>query len=388
MLTRQHENQRIFLKEQLILILSRLKRLIGTSVSVLRTRFVHWTTPLTSSLPLGTLADLARSKAELMAENALLRQQLIILKRQVKRPACTKRDRVLLVLLARVVRTWKQALFLVQPDTLLRWHRELFGLYWKRRSKASSHKPKVAAETIALIREMAKENRLWGAERIRGELVKLGIPVCKRTIQKYMRQVRTPQPRGQKWATFVHNHAAQIWACDFLQVTDLFFRPLFAFFLIEHKSRRVIHVGVTRSPTDAWVAQQLREATPYGQAPTYLICDNDSKFGSGFARVATTSAIEILKTPIHAPRANAICERFLRSVRQECLDHLMILHEKQLQRMLNQYVAYFNLARPHQGIRQQLPEPNRSSLSSYHARDKVIAVPIVGGLHHDYQRVA
>ncbi len=169
MLTRQHENQRIFLKEQLIVILSRLKRLVGTSVSVLRTRFVHWTTPLTSSLPLGTLADLARSKSELMAENALLRQQLIMLKRQVKRPACTKRDRVFLILLARVVRTWKQALFLVQPDTLLRWHRELFRLYWKRRSKASSHKPKVAAETIALIRKMAKANRLWGAERIRGE---------------------------------------------------------------------------------------------------------------------------------------------------------------------------------------------------------------------------
>ncbi len=193
-----------------------LKRLVGASVSVLRTRCVHWTKPLTSSLPLGTLADLARSKAELMAENALLRQQLIILKRQVKRPACTKRDRILLVLLARAVRAWKQTLFIIQPETLLRWHRELFRLYWKRRSKASSHKPKVAAETIAMIREMAKANRLWGAERIRGELLKLGVHVCKRTIQKYMRNVRTPQPRGQKWRTFLHNHAAQIWACDFL----------------------------------------------------------------------------------------------------------------------------------------------------------------------------
>jgi putative transposase len=125
----------------------------------------------------------------------------------MKRPACMKKDRVFLVLLARVVRTWKQALFIVQPDTLLRWHRELFCLYWKRRSKASSHKPKVAAETIALIREMAKKNRLWGAERIRGELLKLGIRVSKRTIQKYMRHIRSPQPRGQKWATFVHNHA-------------------------------------------------------------------------------------------------------------------------------------------------------------------------------------
>ena len=173
------------------------------------------------------------------------------------------------------------------------------------------------------------KNRLWGAERIRGELLKLGIHVCKRTIQKYMRRVRTPQPRGQKWSTFLHNHAAAIWSCDFLQVTDLFFRPLFAFFLIELKSRRVIHVGVTRSPSDPWVAEPLREATPYGQAPKYLICDHDRKFGPCFARVATTSAIEILNTPSHAPRANAICERFLRSVRQECLDHLLIFHEKQ-----------------------------------------------------------
>ena len=174
------------------MILSRLKRLVGTHVMVLRARFLHWTKPLTSPLLLGTFADLSRSKSELIAENALLRQQLIMLKRQVKRPACTKRDRILLVLGARGVRAWKQALFLVQPETLLRWHRELFRLYWKRRSKASSHKPKVATETVALIREMATENRLWGAERICGELLKLGIRVCKRTIQKYMRHVRTP----------------------------------------------------------------------------------------------------------------------------------------------------------------------------------------------------
>jgi transposase InsO family protein len=323
-----------------------------------------------------------------MAENALLRQQLIMLKRQVKRPASTKRDRLLLVLLARVVRAWKQTLFIVQPETLLRWHRELFRLYWKRRSKASSHKPKVAAETIALIREMARENRLWGAERIRGELLKLGIHVCKRTIQKYMRTVRTQEPKGQRWVTFLHNHAAQIWACDFLQVTDLFFRPLFAFFLIELKSRKVIHLGVTRSPTDLWVAQHLREATPYGQAPKYLICDNDNKFGPCFARVATTSGIEILKTPVHAPRANAICERFLRSVRQACLDHLLILHDRQLQRVLTQYVAYFNLARPHQGIKQQIPELPLSSDPRHTQREKVIAIPVMGGLHHDYRRVA
>jgi len=339
-------------------------------------------------LPLATLTDLGKSKSQLIAENALLRQQLIILRRQVKRPPVTTTDRILLVLLARVVCTWQQALLIIQPDTLLRGPRELFRLFWKHKSKVPAHKPKVASETIALIRQMAKDNRLWGAERIRGELLKLGIHVCKRTIQKYLRGVRTHQPRGQKWSTFLRTHADQIWACDFLQVIDLFFRPLFAFFIVELKSRRVIHVGVTRSPSDPWVAQQLREATPYGQAPKYLIRDNDSKFGSCFARVARTSRIEILKTPYHAPRANAICERFLRSVRQECLDHLLILHARQLQRVLNAYVIYFNQARPHQGIQQQIPDRSGSSRATAQEGTKVLAVPILSGLHHDYRKVA
>jgi transposase InsO family protein len=171
-------------------------------------------------------------------------------------------------------------------------------------------------------------------------------------------------------------------------VTDLFFRPLFAFFIVELKSRKVIHVGATRSPTDAWVAQQLREATPYGQAPKYLIRDNDSKFGPCFTRVAKTSNIKLLKTPVHAPRANAVCERFLRSVRQEYLDHLLILQEKQLERDLKAYVVYFNQARPHQGIQQQIPEPRGSAKSSHYAGDKVIALPVLGGLHHDYRWAA
>ena len=168
---------------------------------------------------------------------------------------------------------------------------------------------------------MAKNNRLYGAERIRGELLKLDIRVCKRIIQKYMRHVRITRQRGQNWATFLRNHAIDVWAYDFLQVTDLYFGSLFASFVIELQYRKVIHVGVTRSPTDAWTAQQLREATPYGHTPQYLIRDNDSKFGPCFARVAETSGIEILKTPYHAPRANTICERFLGSAWRECLDH-------------------------------------------------------------------
>jgi putative transposase len=348
----------------------------------------RWIKPPTTSLVLGTFADLTRSKTELLAENALLRQQLIILRRQVKRPIFQKTDRFLLVLLARMIRTWKQALFLVQPETLLRWHRELFRLFWKHKSKVQTRKPKLSPETISLIEEMAAKNWLWGAERIRGELLKLNIQVSKRTIQKYMRRVRPKRACGQTWKTFLHNYAAEVWACDFLQVTDLLFRPLFAFFIVELKSRKVIHVNVTRSPTDAWVAQQLREATPYGQAPKYLIRDNDRKFGQHFARVAATSGIKVLRIPYRTPQANAICERFLGSVRRECLDHFLILHEKQLTQLLKTYAAYFNQARPHQGLGQRIPEPAVLAASLGTLSDQIRTVPILGGLHHDYQRVA
>jgi hypothetical protein len=252
-------------------VLTTLRQRIALCFHELYDGSVRWMKPRSTSLLLGTIADLAKGKSELLVENALLRQQLIILRRQVKRPACRKTDRFLLVLLARMIRTWKQARFIVQPETLLRWHRELFRFFWKHKSKADSRQPKISPETIALIKEMASNNRLWGAERIRGELLKLGIRVCQRTIQKYMKHVRLPRPRGQKWPTFLHNHAADMWACDFLQVTHLLFRSLFAFFIIELKSRKVIHVGVTRFPTDAWAAQQLREATPYGQTPKYLV---------------------------------------------------------------------------------------------------------------------
>jgi putative transposase len=195
-------------------VLNSMMRLMRIYLQFFQQSFRDWTKPSTTSLLLGSLADLPRSKSELMAENALLRQQLIILRRHMKRPACTKTDRLLLVLLARAVRTWKHALLIVQPETLLRWHRQGFRLFWKYQSRAGSPQPKISEETVALIKDMARDNRLWGAERIRGELLKLGIHVSKRTIQKYMRQVRTTRPHGQTWATFLRTHAQQIWACD------------------------------------------------------------------------------------------------------------------------------------------------------------------------------
>ncbi len=365
-----------------------IKQRVSFCFHALQERVLRWMKPPTTSLVFGTLADLTRGKAELLAENALLRHQLLILRRQVKRPVYRKTDRFLLVLLAWMVRTWKETLFLVQPETLLRWHRELFRVFWKHKSKARSRKPRISPETISLIKEMAANNLLWGAERIRGELLKLDIRISKRTIQKYMKQVPRKRPSGQTWKTFLRNHAAGVWACDFLQVTDLFFRPLFAFFIIELRSRKVIHVNVTQSPTDPWVAQQLREATPYGQTPIYLIRDNDRKFGQHFARVAATSSIKVLRTPYRTPQANAICERFLLSVRRECLNHFLIFQEKQLYRLLKAYVMYFNQARPHQGLGQRIPDPSVPSAPLPNSPNQVIAVPVLGGLHHDYRRAA
>ncbi len=168
----------------------------------------------------------------------------------------------------------------------------------------------------------------------------------------------------------------------------MFFRPLFAFVMTELGSRRIVHVGVTRAPTDTWVAQQLREATPWGAAPRYLIRDNDAKYGSHFVAAALGSRVQVLRTPIKAPRANAICERLLGSVRRECLDHILIVSEAHLRRVLTEYVMYFNRSRPHQGIDQRVPEPEERLDQLLGTMGKVIAFPVLGGLHHDYRRVA
>jgi len=325
----------------LVRLLNRLKSMTERVVKDLSEWVAHRTEPVKETLVGGAISDAAKSKGELIAENALLRQQLIVLKRQVKRTRLTGRDRLLLVLLASKVRTWRHALLLIEPETLLGWHRKLFRLVWKRKT-TTSRKPRVSVETIALVKQMARENRLWGAERIQGELRKLDIKLSKRTIQKYIRSARPPRPSSQTWSTFLKNHASQIWACDFLPIVDLTFRQLYAFFIIELGSRRVVHCGVTRHPTDAWIAQQLREATPFGEQPQYLIRDNDSKFSEQFACGAAGTGITVLKTPYRAPKANSFCERFLGSVRRECLDHLFILGERQLWTILKEYIAYFN----------------------------------------------
>jgi putative transposase len=365
--------------------MSFLRHIAHTLSQAVIQRLRQWTKPDNHTLTLNTALDLTRSKSELVLENALLRQQLIILQRQTKRPKLTWKDRSLIVLLASKLRTWQEALIIVQPDTVLRWHRELFKRSWKRRSKPQQKqgRPSLPDDLVAQIKRMVKENLTWGAERIRGELLKLGIRVSKSTIQRYMNEERKSRASRQTWATFLRNHAHQIWACDFLQTHDVLFRTVFVFVIIELGSRRVVHFGVTRNPTDQWTAQQLREATPVGEGPRFLIRDNDAKFGRLFTRVAKGTGIEVLKTSYRALIANAICERFLGSLRRECLDHFLILGERHLHRVVKEYKGYFNHARPHQGIKQHIPcQPERPEEPP--ASGKTASRPVLGGLHHDY----
>ncbi len=332
--------------------------------------------------------DAFRPRLQLVAENALLRQQILVLRRAApRRPRLHREDRLILVLLARLDSAWRDALHVVKPDTLLRWHRDLFTLLWRRRSRRRGRCRRLRAEVIALIQAMARANVLWGAERIRGELLKLGIRVSKRTIQKYIRSVRPRGERGQTWGTFLRNHSNDLWACDFLQLYDAWFRPIYAFFIVTHGSREVVHCNVTRSPTDAWVARQLREATPYGERPRFLIRDNDDKFGSCFAAAATDTGIDVVPIPARSPNLNAICERFLGGLRRECLDHILILGEDHLRQVLAEWVGHFNGGRPHQGIGQRIPS-RRHQPGGGEPHGSIVAFPVLGGLHHDYRRVA
>ncbi len=333
---------------------------------------------------LGLVADLFRPRRLLLAENVLLRQQLLVLRRQVKRPRLGALDRAVIVGASALTGTWRETVLLVKPDTVLRWHRQAFQRFWRWRTRHDQPKPRISTETIELIRRMADENRLWGAERVRGELLKLGIRVAKRTVQRYLRSSALPRPSGQRWATFIENHANDIWACDFIQTYDIWFRPIFAFFIINQGTREVLHVAVTRLPSRAWTAQQLRNATPFGQGPRFIIRDRDDKFGPDFDLTAQAVGTRVIKTAVRTPDMNATCERFLGSVRRECLDHVIILGERHLNAVLVEYVQYFNHARPHQGLRQNAPVNGLPR----GAHGEVVSFPVLAGLHHDYQRAA
>jgi len=344
-----------------------------------------WARPTATHLA-GTGADLVRTRGPLLAEDALRRQQPVVLRRSVRRPAVAPTERALLVLRAGRVRAWRPALLLVQPDTLLRRHRAGFRARWRRKSRPGPGRPPLPAATVALIRRMAGEHPRRGAERSRGALGKLGLRVAKRTIQGSLRGAASPQPRGQTWAAFLRNHAPDSWAGAFLPVTDLACRPLCAFCISELATRRVVRVGATRHPTDAWVAQQLRGATPLGVGPRYRIRDNDGTCGAAFVSVAAASGITILRPPHRAPRANATGARFLGSVRRACRDHPLVRGARHLARVLRECGAYGNRARPQQGLGHALPEPSADESRS--RTGPIGTMPVLGGLHHTYHRAA
>jgi putative transposase len=271
------------------------------------------------------------SEEEKDQEILILRQQLGILQRKQEKPVKPNRaEKMMLAVLTaklkegtrRPASKLRGLIRIFQPETVLGWHRELYRRYWRRKSKPMKRGDRTSPEIIELIKQMARENRLWGAERIRGKLLKLGVKVSKRTIQKYMHKERRNRS-GQTWSTFLKNHFRDIWACDFTVVNDLLFRSWYVFVIMELHTRRIVHAAVARSPTDEWVAQQLCEATPCGEGPKYPIRDRDNKYGKQFTAVA--GGIEILKTPVRAPRANSYCERLIGSLRRECLDHKLIL---------------------------------------------------------------
>ncbi|MEO7037810.1 MAG: integrase core domain-containing protein [Polyangiaceae bacterium] len=328
---------------------------------------------------LGLVADLFRPRRLLLAENVLLRQQLLVLRRQVKRRKLSALDRAVIVGASAITSTWRETVLLVKPDTILRWHRQAFQRFWRWRTRHGRPQTHVSTETVELIQRMADENRLWGAERIRGELFKLGIRVAKRTVQRCLKSTAKPRPSGQRWATFLENHANDIRACDFVQTYDIWFRPIFAFFIINHGTREVLHVAVTRASSRAWTAQQLRNATPFGQGPRFIIRDRDDKFGPDFDRAAQAVGTRVINTAVRAANMNATCERFLGSVRRECLDHVIILGERHLNVVLMKYVRYFIHARPHQGLRQSTPVSRLRT----GAHGEVVSFPVLAGLHHE-----
>ena len=302
------------------------------------------------ALLLASLRGAVRDRTDLVAENLLLRHQLAVLTRPTRRrPRLRTRDRLLWVLARRLRRDWHRHLVLVRPETVVRWHRRAWRLFWRWRSRTRLGRPRLSPEVRELIAAMARDNPLWGTERIRGELLKLGLAVSNRSIRRY--RWRGPaRPSSQTWRAFMRNHAGSIWAADLFTVQTVTFRTLYVLLFITHGRRELLQVTVTAHPTAAWVWRQLVEVTAWGRRPRHLVRDRDAVYGGDFAARARGLGIETVLTPVRAPRANAIAERVVRTLRNDCLDHVIPLDEAHLHAVLTEYVAYYNSERPHRAL--------------------------------------
>ena len=322
--------------------------------------------------------------AYLTAENLALRQQIIVLKRNQTRPKLKERDRLFWVVMSRLWSGWRDALLIVQPDTVVRWHKRAFKLYWRRKSRTDKRgRPALDSDVRDLILMMADANPTWGAPKIHGELLKLGLVVSERTVSGLLRRHRR-KPPSQTWRAFIKNHMPETVGVDFLVVPTIRFHLLFVFVVLSHARRRVVHFNVTANPTAEWTAQQIIEAFPWDSAPRYLLRDRDSIYGDCFRQRITSMDIQEVVTAYHSPWQNPYVERLHGSIRRECLDHVIVFNEDHLRRILRSYFAYYHEDRTHLGLEKETPlgrpTSNRASPTS-----RLIELPRVGGLHHRYE---
>jgi hypothetical protein len=296
---------------------------------------------------LKTLPDmlllLFQSRSRLQVEILALRQQLIVLRRTApKRVRLRALDRLLFLLLYRLWPGVLDLIAVIQPDTIVRWHRRGFRALWRWRSRRRLGRPGIAKDVRDLIREISRANPLWGAPRVHGELLKLGIDVSQSTVAKHMSRAR--RPPSQSWRTFLYNHAEAIASVDLFVVPTITLRMLFGFVVLHHGRRQLVHVGVTAHPTAEWLSHQISEAFPWDRAPRHLICDRDGAFGEVFKHRLHAMGIRDRPTAPRSPWQNAYVERLIGSIRRDCLDHLIIVDERHLRSVLRDYAAYYNRA--------------------------------------------
>ena len=323
-----------------------------------------------------------RCRHDLATENLALRQQLAVMKYQRPRPRLTDADRLFWLFLSRIWLGWHASLHIVQPETVVRWHRQGFRYYWRWKSRHRG-RPRVDPEIRALIRRMCQANPLWGAPRVHGELLKLGIEVSETTVSKYMTKHRGPP--SQNWRTFLQNHAKELIALDFFTVPTATFRVLFVLVILSHDRRRILHFNVTEHPTAAWTARQLLEACGTDNAPRFLVRDRDAIYGETFRRQVTALKIQEVPTAPRSPWQNAYAERVIGSIRRECLNHMIVLGERHLRRILRSYVDYYNETRTHLSLDKDAPEGRPIQPPD---QGRVLEFKRVGGLHHEYVRRA
>ena len=334
---------------------------------------------------LADIRALLRPRAALILENLALRQQLAVLKRSTPRPQLRRLDRVFWALLARVWSGWRDVLVVVKPETVVAWHRAGFHLFWQWRSRRRG-RPSISSNVIALIRKMATENTGWGAPRIQAELRLLGHDVAESTVAKYMLKRRRGGTPSQSWRAFLKNHISKSAACDFFAVPTATFRMLYAFVVLSHDRRKIVHVNVTAAPTAEWTIRQISAAFPGdGKEPKYLLRDRDSIYDERFRRAVKAMGMEEVVSAPRSPWQNPFCERVIGTIRRDCLDHVIVLGERHLLSILQRYVRYYNESRVHSALEGNSPVPRAVEPPEI---GRVVAVPVLGGLHHRYRRAA